>query len=519
MPVSRSAVQRWLNRPLRNYDWIKDYSEKKLDVEIAAMLPQTLFHTPNWLHQKACFLLGTHRSAFLFLLDMGGGKSKIVLDIIKYRQLADNAGPALVLVPNRVNLDSWEDQIKFHQPTLRYEGVTSAWWHANEQTKNPGIDIFVMTYASLVAYLADVEIEDPKKKKRTGKVFEPNRDKIVDFAKRFSFVVYDEIHTIANHTATAWKIAELMRPIVPFRYGLTGTPFGRDLHRLWACFRIVDGGQTLGETLTIFRGAFFTSKPGYWGGYEHTFIKEREPDLMDMIKHRSIRYTEFPGQPRVVSTMVRLTMTPEMQRYYIKLKNKMKEVRGNLRLMESVFMQARQLASGFIGAHDDEGKVDIILPGENPKIEALRQLLEGMPRHRKMVISHEFQMTGELIHRLLLDMKIKHARINGLVKNPGAERRKFIDDPECYVIAINSAAGGTGLDGIQDVANFQVFFECPPDPIRRQQMEKRVDRSGQKQDTVYRWDLVMRDTVDARLLGFCRQGRKLKEAILDGEGL
>ena len=47
-------------------------------------------------------------------------------------------------------------------------------------------------------------------------------------------------------------------------------------------------------------------------------------------------------------------------------------------------------------------------------------------------------------------------------------------------------------------------------------MEKRTHRNGQQAATVFYWDLVVRGTLDLRVLRAQGEGKKLQDIVVDG---
>src|SRR3990167_9607502 len=123
MIISR-AVTEFLSRKLESFDWIKTATESELDWALAQLSPKAKFYTKPWAHQKAGFLIGASLPRFLFLYDMGIGKTKIVLDVLDYRARRKEWKRALVLVPNNANIYSWQDDAKLHRPDIPLQILT-----------------------------------------------------------------------------------------------------------------------------------------------------------------------------------------------------------------------------------------------------------------------------------------------------------------------------------------------------------------------------------------------------------
>jgi SNF2 family DNA or RNA helicase len=78
---------------------------------------------------------------------------------------------------------------------------------------------------------------------------------------------------------------------------------------------------------------------------------------------------------------------------------------------------------------------------------------------------------------------------------------------------INNKVGAYSLDGLQEVANYTMFYESPVSPIDREQAERRLRREGQKR-RVFQYDLVTRGTVDEKILTFHAEGEELFKALV-----
>src|SRR5674476_97763 len=99
MLIKHSAVVEFLRRPLDDHLWVKKLTRDQILRELRTLRVQPYFKTDPWLHQLACFYIAMTRPDFAYLLDMGLGKTKIMLDIITQCYLEDRLTHALVTVP------------------------------------------------------------------------------------------------------------------------------------------------------------------------------------------------------------------------------------------------------------------------------------------------------------------------------------------------------------------------------------------------------------------------------------
>jgi len=328
------------------------------------------------------------------------------------------------------------------------------------------------------------------------------------------------VHNCKSHKSLSYQLAKAISAHCTWAIGLTGTPFGKDLQDLWPQFYLIDFGETLGKTLSLYREAFFTSKVNYWGGWEWKFKPAMMPKLHQTIKNRSIHYRidEFTDMPPKVYVPKRLAL-PEASRGYVKIAmDKMREAlkggeQGAYQVVESQYLQLRQLASGFLTLKDDEQRLQIRFD-ENPKLELLQDLIEQMPPQCKMVVFHWFIYTNGMISEMLTKMKVRHARIWGGQKDPIEQLRRFKNDAACRVLVINSKSGSSSLN-LQN-ANYVTFFEQPDSPIDRQQAEARCWRPGQEKRVIIS-DLLMHGTMDERIYHANKAGETLLKALLEGK--
>jgi SNF2 family DNA or RNA helicase len=294
---------------------------------------------------------------------------------------------------------------------------------------------------------------------------------------------------------------------------LTGTPFGRDVTDLWAQMHLVDNGHSIGETLGLFRAAFFKQKDSYWGGFEYTFDKKMDKELKRCLAHASIRYEANAADlPSVVPIVKKVSLLEEAEAYYAKARAQIIAAKGNHREMKNAFLRMRQISSGFIGYHDDEAgtKAQFVFD-EKPKLDMLLSIIASIREDRKIIVFNEFIFSGQSIARELTDMKVKHVHVYGGTKNPEAAIRQFNNDPKTRVLILqNSMVKGLNIQ----IAQYGIFYESPVAVIDRKQAWRRVERQHSAHRRVFIYDLVTRGTMDEKILLFHKQGADLFKALM-----
>lgn len=505
--VSPRFVETYLNRPLLDFDWLKGVPKEELYQHATSELGFR-FATECWHNQLVCFAIAASMKEFLFFLKMGGGKSKVVLDQIRYRKRRKELVRACILAPELLHVDSWAEQLRTHAPDLSYQLLVGDKNERFDLINRPS-DVCVMNYKGLEVYMS-----------RRGRVGVKTKQQLSpeiasEFASRFNFVVFDESHRLGNHRSLVFELCRWLSMSAEYRYALSGTPFGRDPAKLWPQFMLIDHGATLGRTLGTFRNVFFTPKQDYWKGVEWTFNRDMLSSLNRVIKNRSITYEleELRDMPKKVLIKLPVRLVEEGRVYYDRIISGLREQRGDYRSLGNVFVRMRQCASGFLALRaDDESRIEVQFKA-NPKLTALKEFL--LSKDDKVLVFHEFIHSGVLIERLLEEMKIGYASLRGSTKDSGAQYSKFLNDPKCRVFVLNNQLGSEAINP-QYVCRRAVFYESPVSPIRREQAEGRIHRPGQ-QWTTFVYDLTVLGTVEEKILRFVKEGRDLLRAVLAGD--
>lgn len=515
MLIARSAIRSYLERDFDSFTWMKKLLREDIMRELAHLKVKPRFQTEPWLHQLVCFYIAICQPRFLFLLDMGLGKTKILADIMTQLQRERKLEGALVTVRGLINVDSWVDDLAVHSQlepwSCAVEDTEEKW----ERLAYPKGDVTLIDYQGLSLAVCKKGIV----KSRTGKTksgLVRDDKKIKHLLKQYNFIGIDESHKLSNHDNLWYSVMDQICKRMEFCYATTGTIFGKDLEAIWAQFYLVDRGETFGENLGLFRAGFFTAKMNPWKGTVYTFDPKMDRKLHRMLQHRSLRYDEdevldLPAHlPRTQS----FDMGEEQREHYLRAVEGLINANGQLSELDANWVRMRQIVSGYLCWKDEYGD-HILHFKHNPKLEGLERLIDGMG-DSKIVICYTYTETGALISERLKHMGIDHEWYYGGTKDKSGSRRRFISDPKCRAFVMNSDAGGTGTDGLQKVARYMVMYETPPDPITRKQTIKRIDRPG-KLGRSFHYDLVMRKSIDKGILDGIAENINVYDLVVNGK--
>ncbi|KKK97234.1 hypothetical protein LCGC14_2654810, partial [marine sediment metagenome] len=186
--LSKLAVKRFRKRELNDFRYLKKLTRNTLTQMLNDLdtVPDFISSKPMWKHQLVSLLAGIYLGHFLFFLDMGLGKTRVVLEMIAYLKKKGELKSALVVVLNDSAIETWVMEVEEHRPDLKcipMYGNTKRRLQMLEEEA----DLFVINYAGLNYMCSEfVRIQDRKGRKL---VMTPARIKRV--TSKFNFMCLD----------------------------------------------------------------------------------------------------------------------------------------------------------------------------------------------------------------------------------------------------------------------------------------------------------------------------------------
>lgn len=89
----------------------------------------------------------------------------------------------------------------------------------------------------------------------------------------------------------------------------------------------------------------------------------------------------------------------------------------------------------------------------------------------------------------------------------------FISDPTCKYFVGQQKAGGTGLDGLQAVCRYMIFYSNDYSYLDREQAVARAARTGGS-PVVNTIDIMATGTIDADIVKCMQSAEDVHEAVL-----
>ncbi len=505
------AVKEFLNKSRDDHSWLKEESESSLDKLLAESSFQPLDARPLDFPQKVSVLLGIAYPRFAFWLDLGLGKTRISLELLNHLWRRKKITKAIIVVYSEASLYGWADQIKewgFDVPFTIIPKGSGVEKQKRLNTFSEGL--LIVSYTSLI-HLVSAYQEVKNSKKRKLKI---SIEQLQILTKGDYCLILDESTKAFTFNSLTFKVCSRISKKAQSTYILAGRPLGRDPQVLWTQHYIADLGESLGETLGLFRAAFFDSKRGYWGGYEYKLKQGGQEALARCLKHRSITFESDDDRtlPKRVKSIERVPLPLESLTYLRNQVELIKKSAGDSKQVNNAFIRMRQISSGFMSlSHEELSEKVIIKFKHNPKLDRLKELIEDIPKSCKFIIFHEFNASGEMLEQAMKSLKIKYGRLWSGSTDIKKIMDSFNNDPKYQCLIINHMVGSFGLN--LQVANYQFYYESPVGVISRAQSEKRCWRKGQIKN-VYQYDLIVKGTFDQIILDHHAQGNDLFKALI-----
>lgn len=433
-------------------------------------------------YQKECTLHSLYHDESMLWLGMGLGKTIITLTTIVDRMRSGQVDKVFIFGPLRVIQAVWAREARKweHTKHLRFSVV-----HGNKEKRLRALfanaDVYLTNYENM-NWLAE-----------TLDHYYTSQGKTLPF----QMVVYDEVSKLKNSTSlrmaggkrdrkdkvgqfhsikvTGWR---KMIPHFKYRMGLTGTPASNGYLDLHGQYLAVDGGERLGPYITHFKDSYFA--PDYMGwNYKPTEVGKKliESKISDItIKMDAKDYLDLPD---VKLTNLMVDMPTKARKAYEDVEKELFTRLENGTEIEvfskaSVSNKTLQFCNGSPYLEAGSSEFEAL---HDAKLDALEEVLEeaaGSP----VLLAYSFKSDAERIMK-----KFKKYNPVNMTTLPSKDTEKTIDKWNSGQIKLmigHPASMGHGIDGLQDTGHILVWFGLPWSLELYEQMNKRLDRNGQK---------------------------------------
>lgn len=476
------------------------------------MIEHYKFKTKPYLHQLKALQSCWDQETFALFMEMGTGKSKVLIDNIALLYDKGEIRKALIVAPKGVYRNWYEIEVPVHLPE-HIEHTTVLWDPSLTQTKMRELDSLSHNDGKLKIFIMNVE------------AFQTSKG--VDFAEKFlnntvgqSLVGIDESTTIKNPTAKRTKNILKLRDFAKYRRILTGSPVTKSPLDLYSQCYFLDEWHLGFQSYYAFRSRYAHMIERNFGGRRVQIVGSyrRLDELSEKLEKFSYRVLKKDCLDLPEKTFVRRTveLTEEQVKAYISMKaTAMAELKGKTMTTMNVItqmMRLHQITCGHFTADDKS-----IHPLKNNRITELLSILDEV--EGKVIIWANYIYDIENITETLREKYGPRSTINyyGAIDAETRQQNiKLFQDPnsEARYFVGNTQTGGYGITLTE--ANTVIYYSNNYDLEKRLQSEDRAHRIGQKNVVTY-VDLIAEKTVDERIVKALRNKINIANEIMGEE--
>ena len=473
---------------------------------------QFKYKTKPYAHQEEALQKSHDKKNFAYFMEMGCGKSKLLIDNIYWLWQQKEIDTAIVVAPKGVYMNWKNNEIPIHLPDDIDADIYL--WKAsstkNEKkklsegvTKRDKFRILLMNVESFVTKKAPVFLES--------------------FTHRSEFLLaIDESTTIKNVKAKRTKAIMKFGETAKYKRILTGSPITQSPLDLYSQCAFLSKSLLGYDSYWSFQGRFAIIKQQRMGnmsfnqvvGYKNL---EELTQKLKFFAHRTTKKEALDLPDKIYTTrQVDLTSTQIDQYMSMKKTSVIYLEDGNMVSAPEVMtrlLRLQQLLCGYL-VNDDGETIELA----NNRIKVMMEVIEEMDG--KVIIWSRFRYDIKKIKKELIKTYGSGSVVTYYGDTSQEDRdsaiHNFQTNPETRFFVSNAQTGGRGIT--LTAASNVIYYSNDFNLESRKQSEDRCHRIGQHKPVLY-VDLVCPNTVDVHIVKSLLQKDKIANKTLGEEVL
>ena len=464
------------------------------------------FKTKPYQHQKDALEKSWNRDSFAYFMEMGTGKTKVLIDNLALLYEKNKVDGALIIAPKGVVGTWFNQELPTHLPK-RVKNVTVLWQsNINKKQKQKlnfeqeGLHILIMNVEAF----------------STQKGF--------SYAEKFltshkSMMAIDESTTIKNPRAKRTKNILLLSKAAKYRRIMTGSPVTRNPLDLYSQCEFLDPKHLDFPSYYAFRNRYAEMKTMFLsgrsvqvvGGFRHL------EELSESLKAFSYRILKENclDLPNKIYMEREIQLTSEQERLYEQMRQEAlatlngKTVTTMTALTQ--LMRLHQITCGHFAA--DDGSIQEV---KNNRLAELLDVLDEI--EGKAIIWAHYQHDVKNIFKLLEEKygpgSVVHYYGRTLPEQRDYAIKNFKENDRVRFFVGTPQTGGYGITLVQ--ASTVIYYSNGYDLEKRMQSEDRAHRIGQKKKVTY-IDFIAPNTIDEKIRKALRKKINIASKVMGEE--
>tara|TARA_Y100001937_G_scaffold24699_1_gene35435 strand:+ start:16836 stop:18278 length:1443 start_codon:yes stop_codon:yes gene_type:complete len=473
-------------------------------------LEQFYFKTKPYDHQLDALNISYDKEKFALFMEMGCGKSKVVIDNFVYLHKHNKINGVLILA-NKGVYDTWySKEIPTHTPD-DIEITLVKWSNSNSQKNKKLLQSLYEDPNKLSILVMNTEALSTKK----GTQFATN----FLFKCKTMFII-DESTTIKNHKAKRTVNAVRIGKYAHYKRILTGSPVTKSPLDLYSQCYFLDPALLGFSSYYAFRTRYANLVESSAGGRTFKLVTgyknlEELNQLIGKFSYRVLKKDCLDLPDKVYLKRV-IQMTDEQKRVYKDLQKKAESLLAGSKVtithLITQVIRLHQISCGFIKL--DNGALTELPSYRMAELLSVLEEADG-----KVIIWANYRHDIQKIEKELT--KLYGAESVGTYYGDVSQEdredviNKFQDKehPLRFFVG-NTQTGGYGIT--LTAASTVVYYSNNYDLEKRLQSEDRAHRIGQTNKVTY-IDIVCERTVDEKIVKALRQKQNIAQTVLGEE--
>ena len=471
------------------------------------------FKTKPYAHQITALEKSWNKAHFAYFMEMGTGKSKVLIDNIAMLYDKGKINGALIVAPKGVYQNWFDIEIPNHMATHIEKKMVL--WKASfmkgNQIVSKEVDALFETGTDLHILVMNVEALSTK----NG----------VTFANKFlscheTLMAIDESTTIKNPDAIRTKSIVQLGRSAKYRRILTGSPVTKSPLDLYKQCEFLNEGLLDYTSYYAFKTRYSVLRTANFGGRSVQIIVgyKNLDELSERIEQFSYRVLKEDclDLPSYSFTKRIIQLSKEQQKIYQSMKQlALAQQNGKLMTTATALVQLMRLHQITCGHFkSDDGTIQKI---KNERLDALMDILSEV--ENKAVIWAHYKYDIEVIVEAIKKEYGPDSYVTYYGDTPSEIRQnniKLFQDENSKVRFLigTPQTGGYGIT--LTAGNVMIYYSNGYDLEKRTQSEARINRAGQKRKMTY-IDIIAEDTVDEKIVDALRKKIDIASKVMGEE--
>jgi SNF2 family DNA or RNA helicase len=468
------------------------------------------FKTKPFAHQLKALEMSWDKKVFAYFMEMGTGKSKVLIDNMSMLYDKGHINGALIIAPKGVYKNWFDSEIPTHMPN-HIEKTMVLWESSAGKSKEKELDTLFKSSYDLHILIMNVEALSTKKGKQFAETF---------LSCHKTLMAIDESTTIKNPGAIRTKTIIDLGRNTKYKRILTGSPVTKSPLDLFTQCYFLDPWLLDHQSYYSFKTRYaITKQINVSGRMVQIVVGYRNlGELSDKLKpfsHRVLKDDCLDLPPKTYMKRT-IQLSEEQSKVYKQMKEiALATLNGKMTTTHNVITQLMRLHQITCGHFkSDDGTTQTL---KSNRLDELMDVLSEM--EGKAVIWAHYRYDIEVIVEALKKEYGDKSVVTYYGDTSTDDRQKAIkliqdSKSEVRFIVGTPQTGGYGIT--LTGASTMIYYSNGYDLEKRQQSEARIDRIGQEKPMTY-IDIIAEGTVDEKIVKALRTKVNIATEVMGEE--